>query len=163
TSSSYCMQAFGDALGPDAVGLFASDKPDAADVNASALTPEGRRMLEWASERYKARWHEPMGAAALSGFSNAYALFVHVLPAAGAGAAMALVLVTAPPASAHTITGVAPTDYRSEILGVNPKWAGVSVHLLDLGNRVELVNTGPVDVVVLGYQGEPYLRVGAAG
>ena len=76
---------------------------------------------------------------------------------------MALVLVTAPPASAHTITGVAPTDYRSEILGVNPNWAGVSVHLLDLGNRVELVNTGPVDVVVLGYQGEPYLRVGAAG
>ena len=83
TSSSYCMQAFGDALGTDAVGLFASDKPDAADVNSSALTPEGRRMLEWASERYRARWHEPMGAAALSGFSNAYALFVHVLPAAG--------------------------------------------------------------------------------
>ena len=83
TSSSYCMQAFGDALGPDAVGLFASDKPDAADVNASALTPEGRRMLDWAAKRYKDRWHEPMGAAALSGFSNAYALFVHVLPAAG--------------------------------------------------------------------------------
>ena len=83
TSSSYCMQAFGDALGSDAVGLFASDKPDAADVNASALTPEGRRMLTWASQRYQARWHEPMGAAALSGFSNAYALFVHVLPAAG--------------------------------------------------------------------------------
>ena len=83
TSSSYCMQAFGDALGSDAVGLFASDKPDAADVNASALTPEGRRMLQWASQRYKAQWHKPMGAAALSGFSNAYALFVHVLPAAG--------------------------------------------------------------------------------
>ena len=83
TSSSYCMQAFGDALGPDAVGLFASDKPDAADVNASALTPEGRRTLDWASKRYVARWHVPMSAAALSGFSNAYALFVHVLPAAG--------------------------------------------------------------------------------
>jgi len=83
TSSSYCMQAFGDALGPDAVGLFASDKPDAADVNASALTPEGRRMLDWASKRYQAIWHKPMDAAALSGFSNAYALFVHVLPQAG--------------------------------------------------------------------------------
>jgi len=83
TSSSYCMQAFGDALGSDAVGLFASDKPDAADVNAAALTPEGRRMLEWASKRYQAVWHQPMGAAALSGFSNAYALFNHVLPVAG--------------------------------------------------------------------------------
>ncbi|MBV8387540.1 MAG: ABC transporter substrate-binding protein [Acidimicrobiia bacterium] len=83
TSSSYCMQAFGNALGPDAVGLFASDKPDAADVNASALTPEGRRMLDWASKRYQSIWHQPMDAAALSGFSNAYALFVHVLPQAG--------------------------------------------------------------------------------
>ncbi len=83
TSSSYCMQAFGDALGPDGVGLFASDKPDAADVNVSALTPEGRRTLRWASSRYQAVWHQPMGAAALSGFSNAYALFMHVLPAAG--------------------------------------------------------------------------------
>ena len=83
TSSSYCMQEFGDALGTDAVGLFASDKPDAADVNASALTLEGRHSLEWASQRYRELWHEPMGAAALSGFSNAYALFVHVLPSAG--------------------------------------------------------------------------------
>src|SRR5437763_9694810 len=83
TSSSYCMQAFGDALGTDAVGLFASDKPDAADVNASALTLEGRHTLEWASQRFRELWHEPMGAAALSGFSNAYALFVHVLPGAG--------------------------------------------------------------------------------
>jgi hypothetical protein len=39
----------------------------------------------------------------------------------------------------------------------------VSVHLLDLGNRVELVNRGAVDVIVLGYQGEPYLRVGPTG
>src|SRR5581483_8725164 len=81
----------------------------------------------------------------------------------GAGVALAILLLTAAPASAHTITGVAPTDYRSEILAVTPTWAGVSVRLLDLGNRVELVNTGPTDVVVLGYQGEPYLRVGPSG
>jgi hypothetical protein len=83
--------------------------------------------------------------------------------AATGGAALALVLVGATPAAAHTITGVAPTNYRSEIVGVNPKWAGVSVRLLDLGNRVELVNNGRADVVVLGYQGEPYLRVGPGG
>jgi ABC-type branched-subunit amino acid transport system substrate-binding protein len=80
TSSSYCMPAFGQALGTDAVGLFASDKPDADDVKASALHPEGQRTLAWASSRYKARYHEDMSAAALSGFSNAYALLVHVLP-----------------------------------------------------------------------------------
>src|SRR2546421_5218325 len=76
---------------------------------------------------------------------------------------MTLVVMGASPASAHTITGVAPTDYRSEILGVNPRLPGVSVRLLDLGNRVELTNTGAVDVVVFGYQGEPYLRVGPSG
>ena len=83
--------------------------------------------------------------------------------AAAAGVGVALVLLAATPADAHTITGVAPTDYRSDVLGVNPPLPGVSLRLLDLGNRVELVNKGAVDVIVLGYQGEPYLRVGPAG
>jgi hypothetical protein len=83
--------------------------------------------------------------------------------AAAVSAGLAFVLVAAAPADAHTVTGVSPTDYRSEILGVNPTLPGVSVHLLDLGNGVELVNRGAVDVVVRGYAGEPYLRVGPAG
>jgi ABC-type branched-subunit amino acid transport system substrate-binding protein len=84
TSSSYCMPAFGQSLGPMAVGVFASDKPDAAAVRPDALAPEGRNTLAWAAARYRARYHMPMTSHALSGFSNAYALFVHVLPAAGA-------------------------------------------------------------------------------
>ncbi|MGH9190690.1 MAG: ABC transporter substrate-binding protein [Acidimicrobiales bacterium] len=94
TSSSYCMPSFGDRLGDAAVGLFASDKPDAADVNVGALKPEGARALEWVRARYEARFHEPMSAPALSGFSNAYALLVHVLPAAS-GASPAAVAKTA--------------------------------------------------------------------
>jgi len=82
TSSSYCMPAFGKTLGPAAVGLFASDKPDAADVRLDALRPEGTRALTWVRDRYRARYHEDMSAFALSGFSGAYALLVHVLPAA---------------------------------------------------------------------------------
>ena len=82
TSSSYCMPAFGARLGPAAVGLFASDKPDGPDVNPAALTPEARRALAWAQARYQARWHDAMSAAALSGFSNTYGLLVHVLPGA---------------------------------------------------------------------------------
>jgi ABC-type branched-subunit amino acid transport system substrate-binding protein len=80
TSSSYCHPAFGQQLGRDAVGLFASDKPDAADVRVDALAPEARGLLTWAKERYETRYHAPMGAPALSGFSNAYALFAKVLP-----------------------------------------------------------------------------------
>jgi branched-chain amino acid transport system substrate-binding protein len=90
TSSSYCHPAFGQQLGSDAVGLFASDKPDAADVRADALKPEGRAALAWAQSAYQARWHDAMSAPALSGFSNAVALFSHVLPAAASAKASAV-------------------------------------------------------------------------
>jgi len=76
---------------------------------------------------------------------------------------LVLVISAAAPADAHTITGVAPTDYKSEVIAVSPALPGVRFRLLDLGNRVELTNTGAVDVVVLGYQNEPYLRVGPSG
>lgn len=82
TSSSYCMPAFAAALGPGAVGLFASDKPDGADVRDDALSPEGRRTLTWARDRYRQRFDQPMSAAALAGFANAWALVGHVLPSA---------------------------------------------------------------------------------
>jgi branched-chain amino acid transport system substrate-binding protein len=82
TSSSYCAPDFGEALGADAVGLFASDKPDAANVRLDTLKPEARQALVWARTQYQKRWHDPMPAPALSGFSNGVALFHHVLPAA---------------------------------------------------------------------------------
>jgi len=81
TSSSYCMPAFAVALGSGAVGLFASDKPDGAQVKPDALTDEGRRTLDWARARFHDRYHEEMSPAALSGFANAWALVGHVLPA----------------------------------------------------------------------------------
>ena len=81
TSSSYCMPAFALALGPGAVGLFASDKPDGAKVREEALTDEGRRTLRWARARFHDRYREEMSPAALSGFANAWALVGHVLPA----------------------------------------------------------------------------------
>jgi ABC-type branched-subunit amino acid transport system substrate-binding protein len=82
TSSSYCHPAFGAALGRDAVGLFASDKPDAADVRADALSPGGRAALEWVKPRYASRYHEAMSAPALSGFSGAVGVLAHLLPVA---------------------------------------------------------------------------------
>jgi ABC-type branched-subunit amino acid transport system substrate-binding protein len=82
TSSSFCHPAFGNELGDEAVGLFASDKPDAAHVNADALRPEGRRALEWVNQTYISRYKQAMSSHALSGFSSAVALLVHVAPAA---------------------------------------------------------------------------------
>ena len=80
TSSSYCTPAFGQTLGQLAVGVFASDKPDAAALRPQALSPEGQATLAWASTAYRDRYHVAMTSHALSGFSNAYALFDHVLP-----------------------------------------------------------------------------------
>jgi hypothetical protein len=40
---------------------------------------------------------------------------------------------------------------------------GLTVEVVDAGTRLRLVNTGPRDVVVLGYQFEPWLRVGPRG
>jgi ABC-type branched-subunit amino acid transport system substrate-binding protein len=81
TSSSYCMPAFAATLGPAAVGLFASDKPDAAQVREEALDTDARTALSWARSRFHRRHGEEMSAAALSGFANAWALLGHVLPA----------------------------------------------------------------------------------
>ncbi|MEX0753789.1 MAG: ABC transporter substrate-binding protein [Actinomycetota bacterium] len=83
TSSSYCMPEFGAALGRDAIGTFASDKPDAQAIDPTGLTAEGRTLLARAAAAYEQRFDEPMSAPALTGFSGAWALLHEVLPAAG--------------------------------------------------------------------------------
>jgi branched-chain amino acid transport system substrate-binding protein len=80
SSSSYCMPAFGEALGSDAVGLFASDKPDADAIATTGLRPSVRTLLARADAGYRARYRRHMDAAALAGFSAAWALFHDVMP-----------------------------------------------------------------------------------
>jgi len=81
--------------------------------------------------------------------------------------ALALALTTvgviAAPAAAHGIGGREPTNARSRVLGVAPAVAGLGVKVIENGERVELRNTSAQEVVVLGYEGEPYLRVGPDG
>jgi branched-chain amino acid transport system substrate-binding protein len=100
TSSSYCMPEFGQTLGPDAVGLFASDKPDAEYLNPAGLLPDARALLARASEAYEARYGEEMSAPALAGFSAAWALLRDVLPQAAtlspAGVAQAALAADVP-------------------------------------------------------------------
>ena len=82
TSSSYCMPEFGALLGKDAVGLFASDKPDTHGINPEGLAPDAQALLERADAAYRKAYGHSMSAAALAGFSGAWALFHHVLPEA---------------------------------------------------------------------------------
>jgi branched-chain amino acid transport system substrate-binding protein len=83
TSSSYCHPEFGERLGGRAVGVFASDKPDADVVDPSGLAPSAAEALIEARDAYRRRHGELMSAAALSGFAGGWALFRHVLPVSG--------------------------------------------------------------------------------
>lgn len=80
TSSSYCMPEFGETLGRDAVGLFASDKPAGGSIDPQGLLPDGAALLDRASTAYRDRYGEDMSPAALAGFSAGWALFTDVLP-----------------------------------------------------------------------------------
>ena len=77
--------------------------------------------------------------------------------------ALFAVVLIAPPAGAHSLGGVEPSNYRTQVLAVRPPVPGLSVDVVDAGTRLRLVNTGPSDVVVLGYQAEPWLRIGPRG
>jgi hypothetical protein len=77
--------------------------------------------------------------------------------------ALAFVVVDAAPAAAHTASGPRPTNYRTRIVSISPRIPGITVRVVDLGNRLELTNRTGTDVVVLGYYAEPYLRVGPHG
>jgi branched-chain amino acid transport system substrate-binding protein len=82
SSSSYCMPAFGARLGKEAVGVFASDKPDAEYMAPDGLLAAARELLRRANSQYESRFHSEMTAAALAGFSGAWALLHYVLPRA---------------------------------------------------------------------------------
>lgn len=83
---------------------------------------------------------------------------------AGVVAVASLDVATTPrPAAAHGVGGVRPTNYETEIQSIRPRVRGVALRVVDLGDRLEVTNSTRRDVVVLGYDGEPYLRVGPRG
>ena len=76
----------------------------------------------------------------------------------------ALTVVLSPDrADAHGIGGIRPSNYDTRVTAVRPSVRGITVRAVDLGDRLELTNTTGSDVVVVGYNGEPYLRVGPRG
>lgn len=78
---------------------------------------------------------------------------------------VALVAVVASPdrADAHGIGGIRPSNYETRVLSVRPSIPGIEVTAVDLGDRLQLRNTTDTAVTVLGYDDEPYLRVGPRG
>jgi hypothetical protein len=66
------------------------------------------------------------------------------------------------PASAHSVSGVGATNWRTAISSITPATPGLTVKVVEVGSRLELTNHGP-EIVVFGYDDEPYLRIGPQG
>ncbi len=73
------------------------------------------------------------------------------------------VVVAADPAGAHGVAGIQPSNFATEVRTIVPAERGLTVEAVDLGNKLQLDNRTGRDVTVLGYDNEPYLRVGPAG
>jgi hypothetical protein len=80
----------------------------------------------------------------------------------GAALAIALALVwwTAAPAAADPPE---PTNYRSSVRAIDPEVDGVRADVVGGDGFLELTVEPGHDVIVLGYESEPYLRFGADG
>jgi len=77
--------------------------------------------------------------------------------------AFGCVLAPAGAALAHNGTGGSSSDYRIEIEGWQGDHTGIELRVVELGNRLELHRTTATSVMILGYSGEPYLRLDAGG
>lgn len=80
----------------------------------------------------------------------------HLLPLLGALAALAL---AAPLASAHQ----GNPNMESIVTAVTPRTPGITLQVLNRDDRFELTNRSNQDVLIYGYQDEPYARVKADG
>ena len=80
TSSAFCMPAFGQRLGSEALGVFAADKPDSG-ISPSALSGAGNALLLEALARYERdNRASSMEIPAVAGFVGGWTLFHDVLP-----------------------------------------------------------------------------------
>src|SRR5439155_19475434 len=120
SSSSYCMPAFGAALGPQAVGVFASDKPDAEYLNPAGLSDEARGVLSRARRMYEDWFGQEMEAPALAGFAAAWALFHWIMPRAQA---LTPEGVAAAARSVHLSTGTLPNGSGLAFAGPDTRQA----------------------------------------
>lgn len=70
----------------------------------------------------------------------------------------------APAAAAHGAGGddAPASNYRSQVTS-GPGVDGVTVRTIDAGEKLEVVNTTDQVLIVEGYDGEPYLRIGPDG
>jgi hypothetical protein len=77
--------------------------------------------------------------------------------------AMVWLAASAAPASAHGIGVTTPTNYQTRVLSITPAVPGVTVSVIEIGKRLQIRNVSGTEITVVGYDGEPYLRIGPDG
>ena len=78
-------------------------------------------------------------------------------------AVVAVVGVPASPALAHDSADAPASNYRAEVVSIDPAPGAVTARVIEAGNRLELANRSAEEIIVVGYQGEPMLRVSRGG
>jgi hypothetical protein len=69
-------------------------------------------------------------------------------------------LINPVPAAAHIVgTGGSPTNYRTTVTAIRPAVPTVAVTVGIGGKWVRVTNQGAAEIVILGYRGEPFLRL----
>ena len=71
--------------------------------------------------------------------------------------------LAAGPASAHTVGGSGASDYMTTVGPLTPAVPGLALTVVENGAKLQIENHSGADVVVDGYVGEPYLKVGPGG
>lgn len=77
--------------------------------------------------------------------------------------ALLAALALAPAAAAHPRAKGYARGFQSRILSVHPEVAGLEIAVVDGDDRLRVSNKSGTELVVLGYDGEPYLRIGPGG
>ena len=77
--------------------------------------------------------------------------------------ALLALLALAPAAAPHPRAKGYARGFQSKILSVRPEVAGLEIAVVDGDDRLRVSNTSGTELVVLGYDGEPYLRIGPRG
>ncbi len=80
-----------------------------------------------------------------------------------ATAALVWLGMAAVPASAHSVSGQSATNFHTTLRSVNPAVPGLEVQVVEAGSRLQAENRTDQELLVLGYKGEPYLRIGPDG
>lgn len=76
---------------------------------------------------------------------------------------MLWLVALATPAAAHAVAGEDASNLLTRLLSIAPEVSGLHLEVIENGNRLELTNNTGQEIVILGYQDEPYLRVGPDG